>query len=152
MVLTVGIGLIQLFDHIPASYRVLQTVSLLYLLFLAWKVATAAAPESNTRDDGSTATQQPLSFIQAALFQWVNPKALAMALTAITAYTPPTHPLPSVLLVAAVFGAVNFPCIGVWVVLGTHVRRLLSNRFKLRLFNGCAALLLLGSLFPILFL
>ncbi len=151
MVTLVGVGLMQLFDRFPASYQVLKAVSVLYLLYLAWKIATSAAPDSGEGAEPAKASAKPFSFIQAALFQWVNPKAWAMALTAITAYTPDTHPLPSVLLVALVFGAVNLPSITAWVLLGTQIRRLLSDPMKLRLFNIVAAVLLLSSLYPILF-
>ena len=83
MALLVGMGLAQLFQVFPVSYTVLKVVSVLYLLFLAWKIATAATPGSNTSASG-----QPFTFVQAALFQWVNPKAWTMALTAITIYAP----------------------------------------------------------------
>lgn len=151
MVTLVGVGLMQLFDRFPASYQVLKVVSVLYLLYLAWKIATSAVPDSGEGGEPAKASAKPFSFIQAALFQWVNPKAWAMALTAITAYTPDTHPLPSVLLVALVFGAVNLPSITAWVLLGTQIRRLLRDPVKLRLFNIVAAVLLLSSLYPILF-
>lgn len=151
MVTLVGVGLMQLFDRFPASYQVLKGVSVLYLIYLSWKIATAAAPDAGKVGEQSRSAAKPFSFIQAALFQWVNPKAWAMSLTAITAYTPDTHPLPSVLLVALIFGAVNLPSITVWVLLGTQIRRHLNDPVKLRVFNVVAALLLLSSLYPILF-
>jgi threonine/homoserine/homoserine lactone efflux protein len=151
MVMLVGVGLIQLFERLPTSYLILKIVSVLYLIYLSWKIATAAAPALGQRDEQSSAAAKPFSFVQAALFQWVNPKAWAMALTAITAYTPASHPLPSVLLVALIFGAVNLPSITLWVLLGTQIRRFLSNPIKLRVFNIFAAALLLSSLYPIIF-
>lgn len=151
MVILVGVGLMQLFDLFPASYQVLKVVSVLYLIYLSWKIATAAAPDVGEGGVQSNSAAKPFSFIQAALFQWVNPKAWAMSLTAITAYTPDTHPLPSVLLVALIFGAVNLPSITAWVLLGTQIRRHLSDPVKLRVFNIVAAVLLLSSLYPILF-
>ena len=82
MVVLVGLGLIQIFDTVPYSYTALKIFSVLYMSWLAWKIANAAAPE------GGQAGGTPLTFLQAAAFQWVNPKAWAMALTAITAYAP----------------------------------------------------------------
>lgn len=151
MVLLVGVGLMQLFDRFPTSYQILKIVSVLYLMYLSWKIATAIAPAAGKGGEQSSSTGKPFSFIQAALFQWVNPKAWAMALTAITTYTPASHPLPSVLSVALIFGAVNLPSIAVWVLLGTQIRRHLSDPVKLRVFNIVAAALLLSSLYPILF-
>lgn len=153
MVMLVGAGLIQLFDRFPVSYQVLKWVSVSYLVYLAWKIATTSAvPAADaSQESEGPSSAKPFTFVQAALFQWVNPKAWAMALTAITAYTPDSHPLPSVVAVALVFGAVNLPSITVWVLLGTRIRRYLSDPVKLRTFNVIAALLLLSSLYPILF-
>ena len=82
MLLLVGAGLIQIFDRWPLAHDVLKVVSVAYLLWLAWKTATAAGIS-----DGD-ARGRPMTFLQAAAFQWVNPKAWAMALTAITVYAP----------------------------------------------------------------
>ena len=112
--------------------------------WLAWKIATAVAPDP-TRGSGT-----PLTFLQACLFQWVNPKAIAMALTALTNFAP-GQTLSASLLAAAVFGMVNLPSVGCWVIAGQQMRRLLHNRTRLRAFNITMALLLLGSLYPVLY-
>jgi threonine/homoserine/homoserine lactone efflux protein len=144
MVLLVGIGLVQVFEAFPVSYTLLKVVSLTYLLYLAWKIATAA-PASSDADKTGT----PMTFIQAALFQWVNPKAWTMALTAVSVYSP-SHSLTAVAFVAGVFGAINFPCIGVWTTMGQQLQRILTNPMRLRAFNVSMALLLVGSLYPVL--
>ncbi len=144
MVALVGVGLAQVFTAYPLVFKVLQVVSLGYLLFLAWKIATAAGPAN------SKASGKPFTFIQAALFQWVNPKAWAMALTAMSVYTPSSEVF-AVLMTALVFGAVNLPCITLWALLGTQVQRVLTNPDRLRVFNSVMALLLVGSLLPVVF-
>ena len=144
MVLLVGIGLVQIFEAFPVSYTLLKVVSLTYLLYLAWKIATAAPASSDADKTGN-----PMTFIQAALFQWVNPKAWTMALTAVSVYSP-SHSLTAVAFVAGVFGAINFPCIGVWTTMGQQLQRILTNPMRLRTFNVCMALLLVGSLYPVL--
>lgn len=144
MVTLVGIGLMQVFDRYPVTYDLLRVFSVLYLLYLAWRIATAAAPHA-----GEPARGRPFTFLQAAAFQWVNPKAWTMALTAISVYAP-SHSLYASVLVAGVFGAVNLPCINVWTVLGIQLRRLLNNPMRLRVFNIGMALLLVGSLYPVL--
>lgn len=143
MVLLMGLGLSQVFAAVPVAHTVLHWVSVAYLLYLAWKIANAGAPKPAA--EGS----RPFSFLQAALFQWVNPKAWAMALTAITVYTP-GQTLGAVALTAVLFGAINLPTISSWTVLGQQMRRFLTNRVRLRLFNGVMALLLVGSLYPVL--
>ena len=145
MAVLVGAGLIRIFEIWPLTYTALKIGSVLFLAWLAWKIATAAPP-SNAPDAAGT----PLTFLQAALFQWVNPKAWAMALSAISAYRPEGSGLTGVLIVAVVFGLVNLPSVSCWVVLGTQLRRLLDVPWKLRAFNFTAALLLLASLYPIL--
>ncbi len=144
MVLLVGIGLVGVFEAFPVSYTVLKVVSLVYLLFLALKIATAAPA-----GDGDSASGSPLTFAQAALFQWVNPKAWTMALTAVSVYSP-SQSLTAVAFVAAVFGAVNLPCIGFWTTMGQQLQVVLTNPRRLRAFNVFMALLLVGSLYPVL--
>ncbi|MBV1867587.1 MAG: LysE family translocator [Marinosulfonomonas sp.] len=147
MVFLVGAGLTQVFDLFPITYTVLKIASIAFLIYLAFKIATAAAPTNHA----SSPTGQPITFIQAALFQWVNPKAWAMALTANSAYAPEGFGMAGALVVALAFILVNTPSITCWTLLGTQISRLLNVPWKLRAFNICAALLLLGSLYPILF-
>lgn len=148
LVLLVGFGLMQVFTLFPASYVALKFASIAYLLFLAWKIATAAPPE--TQDDAARKSR-PLTFWQAALFQYVNPKGLAFSLAALSAYTPPSRPLYSVFVVAAVFTVANLVSTCTWTAAGVQARRLLSDPVKLRIFNITVAVLLAGSLYPILF-
>ncbi len=143
MVLMVGVGLVQLFDAYPVSYTVLKAGSVVYLLWLAWKIAHAGPVK--TGDEQGT----PMSFLQAAAFQWVNPKAWAMALTAISAYTP-DQTIVAILLVSAVFGAINLPSVSSWTVLGQQMARLLTNPRRLQVFNWTMALLLVASLYPVI--
>ena len=146
MVLLVGFGLMNLFSAFPLMYLLLKTASVIYLAYLAWKIATAAAPDTDEQTDG-----KPLTFLQAAIFQWVNPKAWAMALTALSAYTPPSLPFVAVLFVSSAFLLTNVPSQLIWVMLGTQLRKWLSNSLKLRVFNAVIAALLLLSVYPIVF-
>ncbi|WP_439142823.1 LysE family translocator [Planktotalea sp.] len=143
MIVLVGVGLVQVFDLYPISHQILKVVSVLYLLWLAWKIANAAPPKENVVSEST-----PITFVQAALFQWVNPKAWTMALTAITAYTP-EQTLYYVSLVALVFGVVNLPSVSVWTVLGEQMARFLTSAARLRAFNCAMAGLLVLSLYPV---
>lgn len=151
MVLLVGMGLMQVFARFPLVYVTLKTLSILYLLFLAWKIAVAAP----LRDDADSDTKpigKPITFLQAVLFQWVNPKAWAVILTAISAYTPPTHPPISVFIVAMTFALVHFFAGSMWILIGTQLRRLLTEPVKLRIFNCGVAVLLVASVIPVFFI
>ncbi len=143
MVLLVGAGLVQVFNQFPASYTVLKVASVAYLLYLAWKIAHAA-PAGGKADVGT-----PMTFLQAAAFQWVNPKAWAMALTATTAYAP-DQTLNVIVVVALVFGAVNLPSVSTWTLLGQQMARFLTNPRRLLVFNWTMAALLVASLYPVL--
>ncbi|MEP0155852.1 LysE family translocator [Pseudophaeobacter sp.] len=143
MVVLVGAGLVQVFDAFPISYTVLKVASVLYLLYLAWKIANAGPAEAS----GSGGT--PMTFLQAAAFQWVNPKAWAMALTAISVYTP-DQTLWAIFLVGAVFGAINLPSVGSWTILGQQMARFLTNPQRLTQFNWLMAVLLVASLYPVI--
>jgi len=143
MAVIVGIGLAQVFVAVPALYTVLKVTSVVYLLYLAWKIATAPPPGEASRSG------RPMTFLAAAAFQWVNPKAWAMALTAVTVYAP-SHTLTGVAGVSVVFGIVNLPLVGVWVALGQQMRQVLTNPDRMRAFNVVMALLLIVSLIPVL--
>lgn len=140
MIFLVGVGLMGLFDLFPVLNIVLKAVSVAYLLWLAWKIANAAAPGDNDSPRG-----KPMSFFQAMAFQWVNPKAWSMALSAIALYAPDRN-FVAVLLVALIFGIINLPSTGLWAVMGMSLRGWLSSPARLRAFNWTMAALLVGSL------
>ena len=144
MVAAMGLGLGTIFEAYPVLHMILRYVGAAYLVFLAWKIATAGAPGEN-----GAARRRPITFLQAAAFQWVNPKAWVLALSAISTYTPPGQFFFNVLVVAIVFGAVNLPCVGLWVLFGTAMRRLLTHPTVVRVFNGVMAVALVASLYPI---
>ncbi|MFZ3581125.1 LysE family translocator [Loktanella sp. DJP18] len=145
MVVMVGVALLRLFQTFPVLNAVLTVAAIGYMTWLAWKIATAVAPEAKQ------VTGKPFTFVQAAAFQWVNPKAWVMAITAITAYAPQEwSALAGSLLVATVFLCTNLPSITLWAVLGVQVRRFLGTARRLRVFNVTMAVLLLASLYPML--
>jgi threonine/homoserine/homoserine lactone efflux protein len=143
MAFLVGAGLMALFETVPALEMALGVLSVGYLLWLAFKIATAAP-----LGDGAAAGR-PMTVWQAAAFQWVNPKAWAMCLSAVTLYAPDRSIL-SVAIVTGAFALVAFPAISVWAWLGTVIRQWLSSTARLRAFNIGMAALLIASLYPLL--
>lgn len=144
MVFLVGMGLAGLIYSISGALIVLKIASVFYMLWLAWKIAGSAAPA-----EGKSAAR-PFNFLQAAAFQWVNPKAWAMALGATSAYVT-DHGVAAYLLVAIVFACVNLPSVSLWAYAGQKMRLILSNPTRLRVFNYTMAGLLILSLLPVLF-
>lgn len=143
MTVVVGLGLAGLLERVPALATALKAASLAYMLWFAWKILNAPAP--GEADTGA----RPFTFLQAALFQWVNPKAWAMAITAVTAYAPARTPW-AMAVVAVIFGLVNIPSVGSWTLLGQGMRRFLTSASRRRAFNATMAALLVASLWPVL--
>lgn len=145
MVLLLGAGVAGTVAHSPRAALALRGLSLLYMLWLAWKIATAAPPDPEAVEG----VGRPLTFLQAVAFQWVNPKAWVMALTALGAYALDAGGA-GVLTVAGAFLLVGPPCNLLWVAAGARLRRLLARPKTLRRVNVTLALLLLASLWPML--
>lgn len=144
MVLGVGLGLGAVFDTYPVAYAVLKYCGAAYLLYLAWRIATAGPVEQ-----GGAAKGRPMTFVEAAAFQWVNPKAWVMAVGATSTYAAvATFPL-NVLLIATLFGSLGIASSGTWIGFGSALQRVLRNPRTVRVFNAVMALLLVASLYPI---
>ena len=141
MVVAVGLGLGGLFARFPVLHEALKWLGGVYLLWLSWKIASAAGLGSADRRG------RPLRFIEAAAFQWVNPKAWMMAISAFAVYSiaDPSTAIAEALTFAAIFGVICVPSTGAWALFGSALRRLLGNARSLRLFNGALGLLLAAS-------
>jgi threonine/homoserine/homoserine lactone efflux protein len=146
MILCIGFGVGQLFAAFPVLYTVLKVLSVIYMLWLAWKIANAGPIKAAASGSGA----KPMGFWAAAAFQWVNPKAWAMALAAVANYTIPSAYLYSVGVMAAVFGAVNIPSIAVWAGFGAVMSDVLRDPLRVQIFNIGMALALIGSLYPVI--
>lgn len=144
LLLAAGLVLGGLFATWPALHGVLKIVGAAYLLWLAWKLARSGGMA------GGSAPARPQGFWQAVAFQWVNPKAWAMALGGVTAYAPPDRYVANVVLVGLVFCVVNLPCIFAWTAFGAGLRGVLADPARLRIFNWTMAGLLALSVAAIL--
>ncbi|MDC7718373.1 LysE family translocator [Vogesella sp. DC21W] len=103
-----------------------------YLFWLSWQVWLAGAPEAKQ-------AVTPMSFLGAAAFQWVNPKAWVMVVNTSLLFLPAAAGWPQALALAGLCALINFPCICLWAALGEGLRRYLSQQFARRLFNGVMA-------------
>jgi threonine/homoserine/homoserine lactone efflux protein len=143
MLVMTGLGLGALLLAAPGALALLKIASLAYLLWLAWKIAHAAAP-------GEAGPQaRPMSLAAAALFQWVNPKAWAIALGGLAAYAPGQSPA-AVAVVLVIFASLGPPLNTLWTLLGRGLRQMLRNPQRLRAFNWTMAALLVASMLPAL--
>lgn len=146
LVFLVGLGLAELFQRLPELRAAMMVICAVYLLWLAWKIAHAAAPREAHPE------ARPLTFLQAVAFQWVNPKGVSMAISAQTFYQPPDSGWRGAALVALGFVLVATVSTTTWAWGGTQVRRLLSSPERLTAFNWTMAGLLVASLGLILLL
>lgn len=143
MNLGVGIGLGRLFEMYPDIHVVLKYVSIAYLSYLAFKIATAGEAK------GGQKSSRPLTFFQAAAFQWVNPKAWVIAVGAVATFTTVGGDLfAEVLLISLIIMIVTIPCSGTWAFFGSVIARYLHTPLRLRVFNGSMAGVLILSLVP----
>lgn len=145
MVAAVGLGLGGVFEAVPQVHVVLQYVGAATILWMAWKVATASGMSRANERAG-----RPLTFLQAAAFQWVNPKGWVVAVGAISAFTTVQGDLFSeVGAIALTFASVNYPCASLWTLFGVGIGRLLKRGNRLRVFNVAMGLLLVSSIAPL---
>lgn len=136
-----GLGLV--FTAVPVLQLALKVAGAGYMLWLAWKVANAKPANG----EGDTAGA-PLTFLQAALFQWVNPKGVLAALSGIALFMRPDHAVTDFAIMATVYGAATLASVTVWTGFGVALRKLLSNPRHARIFNIAMGLLLVASIVP----
>ncbi|THK34994.1 LysE family translocator [Ensifer sp. MPMI2T] len=144
LLLAVGLGLGALLHSVPLIYTTLKFAGGAYLVWIAWKIGS-----SRSLGEGN-ASARPMTFLQAAAFQWVNPKAWVMAVSAMATYTSGDSYLLSVLFVGLVFALVNLPSVSTWAGFGSALRQWLSEPSRLKWFNITMAVLLVVSLWPML--
>jgi threonine/homoserine/homoserine lactone efflux protein len=143
LMLCVGFGLGEAFQRFPALYSVLEIASVAYLLYLAWKIGTSGEVKLRKGE------RRPMKFHEAIAFQWVNPKAWMMVLTAVTTIHLSENFGSNVMLMAVVFYVIGLPCICLWAGFGTAMRQVLTDPKRLRIFNLAMALSLVLTLYPI---
>jgi threonine/homoserine/homoserine lactone efflux protein len=145
MIFLVGVGLASILLASPLLQLAMKSVSCAYLLWMAFQIARSdSTKESRGRD-------KPLTFLQAAAFQWINPKAWLMAVSAISAYTSQSGRLYiEVAIIAAVSLVVSIFSTLTWTAFGAGIRRWLRSPAALRVFNIAMALSLVASMVPIM--
>jgi threonine/homoserine/homoserine lactone efflux protein len=144
MVLLIGVGFGVVFSAVPWLHTLIKIVGLLYLCWLAWRIASSPVSTLDSQ------LKPPLSFWQAFMFQWVNAKAWVMATGAVAAFTTVGGVLWwEVSQITLAFLLLSLPCVGCWLVFGAGLRRILTKALWQRLFNLLMAGLLLWSMWPV---
>lgn len=145
MIVLVGLGLGGVLAQWPWVLDVLRPIGVLYLLWLAWHIATAPT-DISARGQG-----KPPGFTQMALFQFVNPKAWTLVVAAISTYTGFWNSFfVEVIIIAGLALVFSTPCTVAWSLLGVGAGKVISKPSHMRTFNVVMALLLAASLLPAL--
>jgi len=144
MLALIGLGFGTLFQLYPVLHEIIKIIGIVYLLYLAWKIASSSGGIS------TVSQSRPINFWQSAAFQWINPKAWIMGSSALAAYTTlDDNFFVQVTIVCITFMIITFPCAGVWLVFGAGLQKFLRDPAHLKLFNIAMALLLVGSILPV---
>ena len=144
LLLCIGFGLGALLSAFPALHTILQVIGVAYLLYLAWRIAMSRQMSSGE------AKARPMTVLEAAAFQWVNPKGWMMATTAMAVYGQPDDPYLSVLLITLAFFLMTIPAVVTWAGFGTALRGFLSDPVRLKWFNIAMGVALALSAIPML--
>ncbi|PCK07660.1 MAG: lysine transporter LysE [Alteromonadaceae bacterium] len=142
-IMAFGIG--ALFRGYPNIYLYLKISGIVYLLYLSWKIANTGNPSSGAK------IREPFTFIQAAMFQWLNPKAWVIALGALAAFTSPENFIFGATVVIVSYFFMGFICMACWLMLGQSMQKFLSNSKRTHYFNILMAVLLALSVIPMAF-
>lgn len=143
MLAALGLGLGQLFERAPWLHGAMRYVGAAFLLYLAWKLIRANAPQA-------AGSARPVGFFEALFFQWLNPKAWSIALGALAAFTTPGLSANAFLAEVAIFTlasmAVTFPSLVLWCLFGVAIAAVLNDDRKRRMFNYSLAAILVLSI------
>jgi threonine/homoserine/homoserine lactone efflux protein len=140
MIFLVAIGLGEMFRQSALLREALRLFGILALIWVSWRIATAAAPGSGTR------SSRPFTFLQAVGFQWINPKAWVMAIGITALYATDQNPVLNAVAIALVFMASGMTSAFGWTYFGASLQRWLKSSRHLRLFNLTMAGLILTSI------
>ena len=141
-------GVAALVMSLPALGTALAFAGYGYLLWMSVRLLMAAwRPAAIGRTN--VVTLRPMSFVQSTLFQFANPKAWMMAISAASGLLAAQgSSVAAIAALCVLFAAINFPCVGVWAALGAHLQRWLSRPnapWRMRAFNGAMGATMLST-------
>jgi threonine/homoserine/homoserine lactone efflux protein len=146
MVVCVGMGINIIFEAYPFVYDIMKVVGFIYIIWMAWQIANSSVDIKENKNN------KPFTFIQIVLFQWINPKAWIMAVTAISSFTLPNQDMfTQVLVIAFIYLLSGFISTNTWTLGGVFLKKLLKNKKAVKIFNISMALLLVASIVPVIF-
>ncbi len=142
MVAALGFGLGTIFLNYPVIHQAIKIVGISYLLFLAWKIANTSNANAGKQ------LKKPFTFIQAAAFQWLNPKAWVIAIGAIATFTTVGNIEIQVIIIVFTYLFVGAFSMGLWLLMGASLQKILRSQKQFQVFNVAMAILLVMSVAP----
>lgn len=136
-----ALGIQQWLFQLHWLHETVKWLGAIYLSHLAWRLfrTDASAPS------GQPPQAKPMTFLEAAVFQWVNPKVWAMVFGFFSTYVPAQASLPAAITLCVLFALVNLPCVGLWAFAGDRLNHWLRAGQRLKRFNRMMGIFLLGS-------
>ncbi|MGV7218832.1 LysE family translocator [Bradyrhizobium sp. UFLA05-112] len=144
MVATVGLGLGTVFLAYPILQTILKYAGAAYLIYLAAAIALSG-PTRPGEDNG----RGPMTFLGAAMFQWINAKGWVIVIGTITAYAAIAQFPINIAIQTVISLIVGTVSTVVWALFGSALRPVLTSERLVRAFNIVMAILLLASLYPV---
>ncbi|ADG91764.1 Lysine exporter protein (LYSE/YGGA) [Arcobacter nitrofigilis DSM 7299] len=145
MVLLVGLGIGIVFERFPIVLKILKVIGILYLFWMAYKIGSSKGHMKIKEK------HKPFTFIQAALFQWVNPKGWIMSMTAMSIFvTSKENSIAQVVIIAFLFLLAGAISCNVWAMGGVALKRFIKEESHVRKFNLIMAILLVVSILPVI--
>ncbi|WP_446090984.1 LysE family translocator [Acinetobacter sp. 1124_18A] len=138
----IGIGMKQIFHVYPQFQFILSLISFIYIIWLAWKIASSGPLNIELEQKPS------MGFVQGAIFQWINPKAWIIAISTIATYISFNSHLSDLINAALILMLVSIPCVAIWAVGGIFLRQFLIKPIFALTFNITMAITLLIAVLP----
>jgi threonine/homoserine/homoserine lactone efflux protein len=145
MMMAIGLGLGAIFATFPFVYQVLKYIGFAYIVYLALLIVRSTAKSE-------AAEAKYIGFWSSTAFQFVNPKAWIVLASYMATFVPVEAGLAEAVAICAVFLIATFPGALVWAVSGQLLRNWLQQPSRRKIFNLIAAVLLVASMIPVLFL
>jgi len=145
MIFSIALGLGGVFNSYPLFHEILRWGSALMLIWVAWKIATAKRPGE------AGAATKPLTFIQSAAFQWINPKAWIIAISISAQFLDSDGPLLSISIIVGSSMLAGITSATGWAWFGMLLARWLHTPRRLRTFNWSMAAVILAGVAVVIF-
>ncbi|NBT94373.1 MAG: LysE family translocator [Chloroflexi bacterium] len=145
MLAIIGAGVGTAMSVSPLVEVGMRLASGAWMVWVAWSLARST-------DAGRDAARiRPMTFLEGALFQWVNPKGWVLAISSMSLFTKSGDLVTDIAIVVAVYVVTCLPSSSIWTAFGVSLRRFLEVPWRLRAFNISMAILLLASTLPLIF-